>query len=616
MPWTDTEPSLRYELSGRGERSLVLIHEIGGSMASWAAVARLLADEFRILRYDQRGAGLSERSAAPYAPADQLDDLESVLAASGLPQPFDVAGAAAGAAIAVGHALREPQAVRRLALCVPSVEVSEAGRRELTRRAEAAIRLGMRALADQALAALYPPAIRDSAFAEYRARFLGCDPVGFAHQQLAFAGVELDLERLSQPCLLLAGEHDVARPPSTLPKLVARVPRARAEVVEGAGHVLAVQAPEQTAEALRRFFGGTRQPDARRVSEPEASAADTFARRSSPAARGDRPRVHVTMAINDYEHVRDLCSGEVAVEGVDLTVLRYSVEEIFFRFARFREWDVSELSLAKYCALRAGGDDSITAIPVFPSRSFRHSAIFVRDDGPVDKPEALRGGRIGIPEWTQTATVYARAVLEQDYGVGLDDVTWVQAGTNEPGRVEGIQVTAPAGTRLERRPHDTLNDMLVAGELDAVIAAHPPAAFEGGRGRVRRLFSDVRAVEQSYVERTGIFPIMHVMALRADLHERHPWIAMNLMTAFESAKRRSLARAADVNTSRFPVPWQAAHTAWARGVFGDADWPYGVEANRRTLEAFSRMCERQGLCERALPVERLFAPQVQTSFRV
>jgi 4,5-dihydroxyphthalate decarboxylase len=616
MPWTDTEPSLHYELSGHGERSLVLIHESGGSMASWSALVRLLADEFRMLRYDQCGAGVSERSAEPYSATDQIDDLEAVLVASGLPAPFDIAGAAAGAAIAVGFALRAPEAVRRLALCVPSVEVNAQMRRDLAHRAEVASRHGMRALADQALAALYPQPIRGPAFAEYRARFLGCDPVGFAHQQRAFAEVDLDLERVSQPCLLLAGEHDVARPPATLEPLVARIPNATAAVIEGAGHVLAVQAPDRLAAALRGFLGDGRRAAARRTAGPESTSAHGAPARAVASPRGDRPWVHVTLAINDYEHTRDLCSGEVAVEGVDLTVLRYPVEEIFFRFSKFREWDVSELSLAKYCTLRAGGDDSLTAIPVFPSRSFRHSAIFVREDGPVDKPEALRGGRIGVPEWTQTATVYARALLEQDYGVGLEDVTWVQAGTNEPGRVEGVELALPAGIRIERRPHDTLNDLLLAGELDAVIAAHPPAAFEGGRGRVRRLFSAARAVEQASFERTGVFPIMHVVALRADLHERHPWIAMNLMTAFEAAKRRSLERAADVNTSRFPVPWQAAHTAWAHGIFGDAVWPYGIEANRRTLEAFSRMCERQGLCERALPLERLFASQVQTSFRV
>ena len=188
-------------------------------------------------------------------------------------------------------------------------------------------------------------------------------------------------------------------------------------------------------------------------------------------------RLPLTLAVNDYDHVRDLVSGVVGVEGVALNCLNYSVEEIFFRFPRFQEWDASELSLAKYCSLRAAGDDSLIAVPVFISRAFRHSAIFVRDDGPVDNPAALSGGRIGIPEWTQTATVYARAILEHEFGIGLRDVTWIQAGTNEPGRTEGVAVELPAGVSVVARPVDTLNDLLIAGEVDAVIAAHPPTDF-------------------------------------------------------------------------------------------------------------------------------------------
>ncbi|MBO0690859.1 MAG: 4,5-dihydroxyphthalate decarboxylase, partial [Candidatus Dormibacteraeota bacterium] len=163
-----------------------------------------------------------------------------------------------------------------------------------------------------------------------------------------------------------------------------------------------------------------------------------------------RRKLELTLAINDYDHVRDLVSGAVPVEGVDLTCLSYSVEEIFFRFTLHREWHVSELSLAKYCALRAAGDTSLVAIPVFPSRSFRHSAIFVRADGPVDDPRALAGARIGVPEWTQTATVYVRGLLAETYGVSLTGVEWVQGGTNEPGRIEGVAVDLPDGVRVTR----------------------------------------------------------------------------------------------------------------------------------------------------------------------
>ena len=333
-------------------------------------------------------------------------------------------------------------------------------------------------------------------------------------------------------------------------------------------------------------------------------------------SNGARRNVHLTLAIGDYDHVRDLVSGAVEVQGIDLTCLRFSVEETFFRFARHREWDVSEFSLAKYCSLRAAGDDTIAAIPVFPSRAFRHSAIFVRADGPVDDAAALAGGRIGVPEWTQTATVYARGALERAYGLDLKEVRWFQGGTNEAGRIEGIALTPPEGFSLTPVRDRSLNDMLVAGELDALIAAHPPRAFTDGSRRVVRLFSDYRAVEEAYYRSTGIFPIMHVVAIRADVLERWPWAAMNLYTAFREAKRRALERAKDGNAPKYPIPWSPANAERAEEMFGPDLWPYGIEENRTTLEAFLRFAHEQGVCARHLAPEELFVAQVSEEFRV
>jgi 4,5-dihydroxyphthalate decarboxylase len=327
-------------------------------------------------------------------------------------------------------------------------------------------------------------------------------------------------------------------------------------------------------------------------------------------------RVPIALAVNDYDHVRDLASGAVPVEGVALNCMHHSVEEIFFRYTKFREWDASELSLAKYCSLRAAGDDSLVAVPVFTSRAFRHSAIFVSAAGPVDQPSELAGGRIGIPEWTQTATVYARAVLEHEFGVGMRDVTWIQAGTNEPGRAEGVTVAAPPGVSVIARPDDTLNDLLIEGELDAVIAAHPPTEFERETGRVVRLFSNYREVEEDWYRRTGVFPIMHVLTLRAEIHQRHPWIAMNLVTAFEASKRRSLERMLDFGAPRIPVPWGPANNERGRSVVGADPWPYGIEPNRTTLNAFLDYAVEQGVCERRIAVEDLFVPEVQHRFTI
>jgi 4,5-dihydroxyphthalate decarboxylase len=342
---------------------------------------------------------------------------------------------------------------------------------------------------------------------------------------------------------------------------------------------------------------------------------------------GAETRLRLTLATSDYDHVRELASGEVRVDGVELVCLTLPVEEIFFRFARHREWQVSEFSLGKYCTLRARdadggagpGPGSLTAIPVFTSRCFRHSAIFVRPGGsvPRDHPAALRGARVGIPEWTVTATVYARALLQHEYGVHFSEIDWVQGGVNQPGRVEGLaDFKLPPGVRLERVADRALGEMLLSDELDAIIAPHPPAAAEDGSGRIVRLFTDARRVEEDYWRRTGIFPIMHLIALRGDLHAEHPWVAMNLLRAFEEAKRRSLARALDDNASRSPIPWAATHAQQTTALFGPDPWPYGLEPNRTTLTAFLRYAHEQGLCPRELAPEELFPPEVLTAYRI
>ena len=221
-----------------------------------------------------------------------------------------------------------------------------------------------------------------------------------------------------------------------------------------------------------------------------------------------------------------------------------------------------------------------------------------------------------MPEWTQTATVYARGVLAHEYGVALEDVHWVQAGTNQPGRTEGVAVTLPAGVSVTAMPERTLNELLLAGEIDAVIAAHPPAGFERGDRRIVRLFSDHRAVEERYYQKTGVFPIMHVVVLGAELHARHPWVAMNLLNALAAAKARSVERALDINAPSFPVPWGPANAQRAKELIGEDFWPYGIEPNRATLEAFLSYAFEQGVCARALEPAELFVPEVREAFKV
>lgn len=326
-------------------------------------------------------------------------------------------------------------------------------------------------------------------------------------------------------------------------------------------------------------------------------------------------RLPLTMAMSGYDHVRDLASGEVRVEGVDLTVLTLPIEEVFFRFLHYREWHVSELSMAKYVALRASGDTSLVAIPVFPSRVCRHSSVFVRRGGPTS-PKELAGGRVGVPEWAQTAAVYTRALLQYEWGVPLQDVRWFQAGVNNPGRAEKVALHLPDGISLTPVPDRSLEDMLLAGDLDAVFSAHPPESFERGDGEIVRMFPDYQPLEREHVARTGVFPIMHICVIRADVLESAPWVAANLLTALEEAKRRSIARLSEMTASRVPLPWVPNLVEDMRRLLGPDPWPYGIEANRVTLEAFTRWAHEQGVAARRLEPEELFAPQVRERYKV
>src|SRR6185295_9964133 len=217
--------------------------------------------------------------------------------------------------------------------------------------------------------------------------------------------------------------------------------------------------------------------------------------------------VHLTLAVCDYEHVREITQGLVRADGITLTPLIFpSIEEITFRFLRTLEWDVSELSFGKYISLTSQGNAPMIAIPVFPSRVHRHSAIYVRSDRGIQSAKDLEGRTVGIPEWAQTAGIYVRGFLAEEYGVDLAKIEWLQAGVNEPGRAEKVALKLPAGLRYETRPNDSLSGMLANGEVDAVISARAPAAFAPG-GNVVRLFPNYRAEEERLFKKTGVFPI-------------------------------------------------------------------------------------------------------------
>ncbi len=320
------------------------------------------------------------------------------------------------------------------------------------------------------------------------------------------------------------------------------------------------------------------------------------------------PNIHLTVAAGDCDHLRDFTSGDVRAEGIDITALKLGPPEIFQRFFN-HEFDVSELSLGMFASLVSQGDRSIVAIPVFPWRVFRLSSFYVRENGPIKRPEDLVGKRVGVPEWAQTATVYARGWLSDYVGVDLKSIEWFQAGTDKPGRTETVKLDLPPGIKVTSLPDRTLSQMLLAGELDAMISATPPAPFEQGNRGMVRLVANLQAAEQKYWDDTGVFPIMHVVVIRGEVCEANPWVPVSLMKAFTTAKNNSLARALTFGTA-FPIPMHAYYALDAQKRLGKDFFPYGVEPNRKTLEAFLKFAREQGVCHRLLKPEELFAPQV------
>ncbi|MDB5857267.1 MAG: 4,5-dihydroxyphthalate decarboxylase [Ramlibacter sp.] len=318
-------------------------------------------------------------------------------------------------------------------------------------------------------------------------------------------------------------------------------------------------------------------------------------------------KLTLSVAMGDYDRTRALQDGSVRIDGVDPIFMTLSPEEAFFRAFRGGEFDVSELSLSSYALKVAQGGCPYVAVPVFLSRAFRHTAIYVRRDR-IASPADLRGKRVGLPEYQLTANVWARALLQDEHGIAPTDVTWVRGGIERPGRPEKLRVQLPAGVVVEEAPTgDTLSAMLDRGDLDAFIGPRAPSCF-GRNPQVAWLHADPTAAAQDYFRRTGIFPIMHVLGVRKELAALHPWLPVALYKAFDAAKAIALERLADPSAPKASLPFLEELLATTRQLMGHDYWPYGVEANRATLEAFLAHHHAQGLSPRRLAVEELFAP--------
>ena len=328
-------------------------------------------------------------------------------------------------------------------------------------------------------------------------------------------------------------------------------------------------------------------------------------------------RLRLTLAIWDYDRTRALADGSLAPEGVELNVLELPVEETFFRMARFREFDACEMSLSSYAVSLHRDPARFVAIPVFPSRFFRHSCIFISAKSGIREPKDLVGRRIGTPEYQMTAPVWIRGILSDDYGVKPDSVEYWTGGEEETQRDEKIRLELPANFRVRPiGPDKTLSGMIAAGEIDALHTARAPSTFYSRPDAVRRLFPDFVAIEREYYRRTKIFPIMHVVAIRRDVYEPNRWIAMSLFKAFIEAQRRTYRSLRETAANKAMLPWLTAHVEDAVRELGEDWWPYGFHANRHVLDTFLRYHHEQGLSKRRLRPEELFAPETLEAFRI
>ncbi len=321
----------------------------------------------------------------------------------------------------------------------------------------------------------------------------------------------------------------------------------------------------------------------------------------------------LSLACWDYDRTLPLADGRVRPEGVELTYLDLPVEETFFRMARHREFDVAEMSLSTYVLSMSDGAPFV-AIPVFPSRAFRHNGVYVHAGAGIDTPADLRGRVVGVPEYQVTAAVWIRGILAEHHGVPVDGVSYRTGGLRRPGRREKVAVRPPGVEILPIEDDATLEGLLVSGEIDALYTPRTPEPFLAGHPAVRRLWPDARAEEESYFSRTGIFPIMHTVVIRRDVYENDRWIASSMFKAFADAKAIADARLEETAASASMLPWAYDDARATRRLMGQDFWSYGVAANETPLRTFLRYSHEQGLAARLYEPGDLFAPESSEAF--
>jgi 4,5-dihydroxyphthalate decarboxylase len=326
-------------------------------------------------------------------------------------------------------------------------------------------------------------------------------------------------------------------------------------------------------------------------------------------------KITLSIAMGDYDRTRAIHDGRVQIDGVDPVTMLQVPEEMFFRSFRHHAYDASEISFSSYVVSLTRPDPHYIAIPVFLSRAFRHTSIYINTQKGIEKPEDLKGRRVGIAEYQLTANVWVRAILDDEYGVKPSDVTWVRGGMDTPGRPEKLKIDLPSDVTVEQAPEGaTLNAMLAEGEIDAFVGPRWPRAFNEGDPRVGRLFADTVAVAEDYYQRTKLFPIMHLLGLRRSLAEEHPWLPGALLKAFTASKVLSQEALDDTSATKVTMPFVEDNLQRARQLIGKDFWSYGVAPNRDVLDYFLEQHHRQGLSARRVSVDELFHPSTYEAY--
>lgn len=327
-------------------------------------------------------------------------------------------------------------------------------------------------------------------------------------------------------------------------------------------------------------------------------------------------KLKFTLACSPYDRMQPLFNGTVVPEGIDLNFIPIEIEESAWRQLKHQEFDGAETSLSQYTQFRSRGDDRFIGIPVFTSRLFRHSCVYVNVHKGIREPKDLQGKTVGVPEYTQTAVVWMRGILQHDYGVYPGDMRWRGGGEEIPGRVEKLKLELP-GVDFQPIPSDkTLSRMLDAGELDALFAARAPSCFVAGSPNVKRLFDNYWEVEEDYYRRTGIFPIMHTVIIKRSVYEKNPWVAMSLFKASVASKNIALRNLQQTHALFASLPWLIRQVDHTRRIMGDDWWPYGIEKNRKSIDALCQYSFEQSLSVKRMSVEELFAPETFDEFKI